>query len=195
MLNALAAPPLQAAATAVAAAIAYLLLLAVTRVSRARLLARFTAADALLLLVLGAVIGRGILGAVPTLEEALIGAGVLVLLRVLVGLVSRSRVGRRLVSGAPLLLVAGGAPVLANLRAGHVHHDDLASALRRAGVARLGEVACAILETDGTISVTRFDPSSPLDPVLFAGVHGIDLVADRYFTDGGPGKPRCAPCD
>lgn len=183
MLTALSSPPLQTLAAIVAAAFSYVLLLAVVRVSRARLFARFNAADAVLLLVLGAVIGRGILGAVPTLEDALVGGGVLVVVRIVVGVLARSRRGRWLVEGSPLLLVAAGVVVDANVRAAHVREDELLGALRRAGIARMEEVACAVLEADGVISVTRLDARSPLDRRLFAGVRGIELVPDRCFSD------------
>ena len=59
--------------------------------------------------------------------------------------------------------------------------DDLAVALRTAGVASIAEVACAVLEPTGAISVTRWDPARPLDPALFAGVVGMERVpADRF---------------
>jgi uncharacterized membrane protein YcaP (DUF421 family) len=147
----------------------------------ARALTRLTTADLVVLLVAGAIAGRCVLGPSPTLAGGVVALVVVLVLRLATGAVRRTGAGRALVVNAPLLLVAGGEPVEEHLRRARIGAPDLAVALRTAGVASIAEVACAVLEPTGAISVTRWDPARPLDPALFAGVVGIDRVPAACF--------------
>lgn len=171
----------QLVVVAAAALAAYLVLQLLIRVSRGRLVSRLGVADVVLVSLLGAVVGRGVLGSSPTFEASLDALAVLLLARVGVGLLARSQLGKRLLRPAPLLLVAAGAPVDAHLRLARIRGDELTMALRRAGVSGIDEVLCAVLEPDGGVSVIRLDEARPLDRGLLDGVRGADLIPDRYF--------------
>ena len=41
--------------------------------------------------------------------------------------------------------------------------------------------ACAVLEPTGAISLTRWDPSGPLERARFSGVVGIERIPDYRF--------------
>lgn len=172
----------EAAAVATSAVVLFVVLLVGLRLSRARLVTRLGALDVVLLLVLGAVVGRGVLGNSPTLAGAVLGFVVLLLARIALGLVARTRRWRPLVAAPPLLLVAGGVPLEDHLRTARIRRDELATALRTAGVSGLDEVACAVLEPNGVISVTRFDRSRPLDRALFDDIRGIERMPDGLFA-------------
>ena len=64
--------------------------------------------------------------------------------------------GSRITAGAaPRLLVRSGHVVSENLEREHLSVDDLHQAFREHGVLSLGDVALAVLEVDGSISVLR----------------------------------------
>jgi uncharacterized membrane protein YcaP (DUF421 family) len=172
----------QAAAVVVAAVTIYLVLLGVVRIVGARVVARLGAPDVVLLLVLGAVAGRGILGTSPTLGASVLALIVLLIARASVAVVMATDRGRSLIGPRPLLLVCAGRVVDEHLRRARVRPAELETALRQAGVASAKEVVCAVLEPNGAISVTRFDAGRPLEARLFAAVRGIEEVPARYFS-------------
>lgn len=171
----------QALAVVVAAVVIFAVILLVVRLLGARAAARLTTADLAVLLIVGAVAGRVVLGTAVTLTGGLIALAVLIALRLAAGLLRRRRAGQLLVTDRPLLLVAAGRPDEEHLRRAKIGREELNLALRSAGVAAYDEVACAVLEPTGAISVTRRDAANPLDRALFADVRGIELVPDAYF--------------
>ena len=72
-------------------------------------------------------------------------------------LVRIPRLGRRVV-GEPVILVRDGRPLTATIRHQQVTSDELSAAIRGHGLADVAEVALAVLEVDGSISVV---PASP----------------------------------
>jgi uncharacterized membrane protein YcaP (DUF421 family) len=78
-----------------------------------------------------------------------------------------------------------------NLRQAHVTPDELRQRLRLAGITRLDQVGCAVLERNGAISVLRRDVD--LDPQLMADVPGAErLIPPTPSGDLNPppGQPR-----
>ena len=63
----------------------------------------------------------------------------------------------RFVEPRPLLLIRRGRIVHKNLRAEHLTMADLHSHLRQSGVNKVAEVRRAYMESDGNLSVIRFD--------------------------------------
>jgi uncharacterized membrane protein YcaP (DUF421 family) len=98
----------------------------------------------------------------------------------LVGQVRRTRTGDRMVTNQALLLMAGDEVVDANLFRAHIVRTELWSRLRLAGVRSRQEVACVILERNGSISVIR--RGAPVEAELLADVRGGDLVPDELVT-------------
>ena len=61
-----------------------------------------------------------------------------------------------------------------NLSKSHVDHDELIAKLRSAGIRNRDEVACAILESTGQISVIR--RGAPIDEEMLADAIGAHRV-------------------
>lgn len=154
--------------------------IAVLRLVGPRAASRLGAADVAVLVLIGAVLGRAIIGVQPTLEAGLIALAALIVLRVATALLERTP-ARGLLSARPLMIIAGGQEVREHLRLARIRDGDLRLALRLAGVASVSEVAAAVLETTGAISVARRDPARPLDRRLFADVRGVERVPDDWF--------------
>jgi uncharacterized membrane protein YcaP (DUF421 family) len=68
---------------------------------------------------------------------------------------------RRLVQGQPSLLVHDGKIIESHMAREHVSTDELDRALREHGIARVHDVALAVLEVDGSISVVKYDDFRP----------------------------------
>jgi uncharacterized membrane protein YcaP (DUF421 family) len=64
---------------------------------------------------------------------------------------------RRWVQGSPTLLIHNGELVTAHCAKEHVSADEVQRALREHGVSSTKEVALAVLEVDGSISVLKYD--------------------------------------
>ncbi|MGN6743689.1 MAG: DUF421 domain-containing protein [Amnibacterium sp.] len=173
----------QAAAVVIAAVVVFAVLLLVVRLLGARAAARLTTADLAVLLIVGSIAGRVVLGTAVTLAAGVIALAVLIALRLTAGLLRRRRAGHVLVTDRPLLLVAAGRVLDAHLHRAKMGREELNVALRTAGIAALTEVACAVLEPTGAISVTRRDPAHPLDRSVFTDVRGIELIPGAWFEE------------
>ena len=129
-----------------------LTLLVLVRVGGQRSLATMSAADLACVVALGAVVGRTMLLAVPTLVTGIIALVVLFGLRRLLARVQRSRVGD-LVAPRPVVLMADGRVLETAMRSARVTDDDLRQRLRLAGITTRTQVRLAVLERTGEISV------------------------------------------
>jgi uncharacterized membrane protein YcaP (DUF421 family) len=67
---------------------------------------------------------------------------------------------QRLVEGTPTLLVSNGQIIAENLIAEVITEAELRTSLRRQGFDSLSEVRAAILETSGTLTVERQNPTT-----------------------------------
>lgn len=64
---------------------------------------------------------------------------------------------RRALEGEPVVLARGGKLIHANLNSERIDQDEFGSEMRLAGIARIDDVAWAILEPEGRISFIRKD--------------------------------------
>lgn len=156
---------------------------AVLRVWGQRLWSSPRSLDLAVVTVLGAIVGRSTMGHVPTLAGGLIALGTLA------GLELAFRWLRRL----PLPQLPGGrgrAVVLAV--DGRVRTDSLTrygltlpvlwSTMRQAGVSHPSQVALAVLEPNGRISVLR--TGQPIHPRALLGVKGAHVVQEQLRASG-----------
>jgi uncharacterized membrane protein YcaP (DUF421 family) len=120
------------------------------RLSGKRLLGQLSPFDLVTLLLLANVVQNAMMGPDTSLLGGLIGAAVLLVLN---RLVATSGWAREHVEGHPVVLVLRGAPQRDNLLRERVSLDELETAIREHGVAKVEDVESAILEMDGTISV------------------------------------------
>lgn len=171
--------PTQALAVALSAVGIYLAFLVLVRVFGVRVLTGMGTFDVVVVITVGAVAGRVILGHPPTLAAGVIGLACLFAMEAGFGELRRTVRGARWVNSGPVLLMAGAEALEHNMRFAHVTQRELNSALRQAGVRNPREVACVVFESTGRISVLR--RGTPLDPALVAWVRDADRIPEEFF--------------
>lgn len=166
--------PEAALAAVIGTIVLYTVFLALGRVLGQRWLAKLSGTDLVVAMVIGAVIGRTMIGWVPTLPAGLIVVATLVVLEATVGrLIENSRC-HRLLSNRPVLLLAHGKAVDTELQRCHITRGELDTALRRAGMGSAQAAAAVVLEPTGELSVIREGGS--LDPEMFSGVRSAEKL-------------------
>ena len=136
------------------AVVVYVVLLAMIRISGKRTMGQFTPFDVLLIVLLGNAVQNSLLGADQSLLGGLLLAAVLITINWIVGFVSaRSRTAERVIEGEPIVLARDGQLFQRVLRRELVSENDFNEALRQNGELTMEDVALALLETDGRISV------------------------------------------
>lgn len=140
----------------------YAVVLLGVRLSGKREVGQMTPFDLTLLLLLSNAVQNAMTGPDNSLVGGVVAAGTLLVMNYLVAEVSGgNRRFRRLIQGSPSLLVHDGKVLDAHMLREHVSLDELQRAIREHGVAHLNEVALAVLEVDGSISVLKYDDVKP----------------------------------
>jgi uncharacterized membrane protein YcaP (DUF421 family) len=128
----------------------YLLLRVVGR----RELAEMEPIDFVLLIVLGDAIQQGLTQDDYSVTGAFIVITTIAAIQVVVGYIAfRSKRMRVLMEGEPVVLIENGNVLEKNLRRARIAEDELAEEARLSQVASLRDVAWAVLETSGRISI------------------------------------------
>jgi uncharacterized membrane protein YcaP (DUF421 family) len=137
-----------------ATAAIYAFLIVLMRAFGRRQLDQLTVIDLAVVLLLGSAVETAMIHGNTTLLVGLASAGTLMVLnRVLTVAALRSKRLRHVVNGGPLIVVRDGEVVGAHARRSGLATADLLEAVHDRGFADLSQVAYAVLETDGTISV------------------------------------------
>lgn len=144
--------PTTIALTAFRVAIVFVVVLGLLKMSGKRVLGQFTPFDLVALLLISNVVQNAMIGPDTSVVGGLLGAAIILALN---RLVSNDDRLRRFFEGSPTLLVENGRLLEDNLRRERISADEMQSALREHGVAVIADVASAVLETDGTISVCQ----------------------------------------
>ncbi|GAB3167141.1 DUF421 domain-containing protein [Myceligenerans halotolerans] len=166
--------PLEAVAVVLATVGMYAALVVLVRLLGQRMLAGLSAFDLAAIIGIGSIMGRAALGEAPRLAGGILALATLAACQLVT---SRIRGwGARAITTRPVVLMAGPEIVERNLRRCRVAPHELAGRLRQAGIRNVDEVAIAVLEPSGTISVIR--RGEPLSPLLLDGVDGAELVPD-----------------
>jgi uncharacterized membrane protein YcaP (DUF421 family) len=132
----------------------YLALLLGLRLAGKREIGQMTVFDLVVLLLIANAVQNSMVGPDNSLTGGLIAAAVLILINSAVAALRlRSARVRRLVEGTPTVLVLHGNVIEEHLRREGIDEEILEAAIREHGVADLGAVEMAVLETDGTISI------------------------------------------
>lgn len=135
-------------------AVVYLVVLIALRLAGKREIGQLTVFDLVVLLLLSNAVQNAMVGPDTSLLGGLIAAVVLLLLNAgIAQLRLRSPRLRHLVEGTPTVLVLHGQMIPRGMQREGLDEEMLEAALREHGVARVGEVEMAVLETDGSISV------------------------------------------
>lgn len=150
---------------------AYLLVIALTRLTGVRALAKMSSFDFAATVAVGSTIATVLVGS-TSLAAGLLGLGVLFGLQYLIATLRRRDLLSGVIDNDPILLMAGAEVLEGNLRHARVSSEELWAQLRLAGVHRRDQVQAVIMETTGDISVLR--TGEPLDAELLRGVRGAE---------------------
>jgi uncharacterized membrane protein YcaP (DUF421 family) len=176
--------PLGAVAIVVSATLLYLAFAAILNRQGQRLYASPSVFDLAIVTMLGAVVGRAILGQVPTLAGGLLALGTLFLVQAVAGRVGRGGGSRNDDQHRAIAVMVNGQVDGEALDGRRIPEATLWSALRGAGVRSPAEVALVVLEADGRFSILR--TGEPIDPALLTGVrYADDLRARVGATEEG----------
>lgn len=138
------------------ATIVYFVILAMVRLSGKRTVGQFTPFDLIVVVLLGTAVQNSLIGEDTSLLGGLLLAATLIGWNWVVGAVTaRSDRADRVVEGSPVLLARDGVLFEGALRGQHLSRREFDEALRQGGVDALEEVALAMLETNGRISVVK----------------------------------------
>jgi uncharacterized membrane protein YcaP (DUF421 family) len=124
------------------------------RVVGRRELAQLAPIDFILLIVLGDAIQQGLTQDDYSVTGALTVIFTIAVIQVALGFVTfRSRRVRTVLEGEPIVLIEDGRVIEKNLRRSRIAAEELAEEARLSQVASLKDVAWAVLETSGKISI------------------------------------------
>jgi uncharacterized membrane protein YcaP (DUF421 family) len=135
-------------------AIVYGFLVVVLRITGKREVGQLSILELIVILLISDAVQNSMVGENTSLWSGLVA--VLTLFAIDLGLKAISRRSRRLrtvLEGEPRLLVRDGRVLQRALREEGVGIEDLRTAVRAQGLARIEDVRLAVLETDGSISV------------------------------------------
>jgi uncharacterized membrane protein YcaP (DUF421 family) len=138
------------------AAVAYVFIVVLLRVTGRRELSSMGPTDLVLLVVIGDLIQNGVTQSDMSITGVTIAVTTFALLSVASSyLVFRSRRARGIIEGMPLIVVQYGEPIEANLRGERMTLDDVMEEARRQQIERLDEVKWAVLESNGSLSFIK----------------------------------------
>ncbi len=151
----------------ISSCVLYLTFTTVLRVWGQRLFANRSGTGLAVVLVLGALVGRSMLGPGPTLLGGLICLSTLVALEGFFGTGRRAGlIGHR----SAVLVYHDGHFDQRTLRRYHLSQAMVWARMRQAGISNPGQVLAVVLETDGSLSLIR--DGAPLHPSLLSGIRG-----------------------
>ncbi|MFN7953337.1 MAG: DUF421 domain-containing protein [bacterium] len=136
------------------AALVYVFLLLILRLTGKRQVGQLAPFDLVLLLVLSNAVQNSMNGGDNSLVGGLVSASTLIALNYVVGIATyRSKRLERIIEGRPQILVHNGRVFEDVMTAAKLTHHELDAALRHGGCACVADVHLAVLETNGSISV------------------------------------------
>ena len=137
------------------AAIVYLVLLVILRITGKRSMAQVTIFDFILLLIISEAVSEALVGEDPSLTAAALIVTTLVLLdRVSDYFTWRLPRFKRILESAPVVLVEHGRPLRDAMDRERISDDDILSSARETqGLESMDQIKWAVLETSGTISI------------------------------------------
>ena len=141
--------------------IVYGALLVGLRLAGKRELGQMTVFDLVVILLIANAVQNAMVGPDTSVTGGLIAAAVLVTANYGLAM-ARERLPflRRAVEGTPTLLINNGKFVAEHLRQEGLDEDLVLMAIREHGIADVGDVKMAVLETDGSISIVPADATA-----------------------------------
>jgi len=134
------------------AAIMFVIMLILIRIGGVRIFGKRSGFDTIIMMTMGSIVARGIVGASPFLSTVAAAAAMIVVHRVF-GLLSSNRILETLIKGTPLTLYKDGRILSNNLRRASLTVEDLKESLHlETKSTSLETIETACLETNGRIS-------------------------------------------
>lgn len=156
-------------AVVVGVVVLYFVIILATRLAGLRSFAKMSSFDFAMTIAIGTVVGSTAIARDPPLVQGLFAIAVLYLLQYSI---ARLRLRFERFAGwldnMPVLLVENGRIIDENLRRVRVTHEELRAAVRAARIRSVAEVAAAVMETTGDITVVP--GPERVDPDLLRGV-------------------------
>jgi uncharacterized membrane protein YcaP (DUF421 family) len=133
----------------------YIFMLVIFRIAGRRTLGEMTSFDFVLLLFISEALQQGLVGEDFSIINAYLVVGTLVGTDILLSKIKeKSKTAEKWIDGTPIVLVRDGKQLSERMKKARVDEDDILSAARsQLGLANMQEIAYAILEKDGAISV------------------------------------------
>lgn len=140
----------------------YAVVLAGVRLSGKREVGQMTPFDLTLLLLISNSVQNAMTGPDTSLLGGVVAAVTLLVMNYFVAdLSGANRRFRKFIQGEPGLLVHDGQVIQAHMAKEHVSMDELERAMREHGIASYHDIALAVLEVDGSISMMKYDDIKP----------------------------------
>jgi uncharacterized membrane protein YcaP (DUF421 family) len=138
------------------AAVAYVFIVVLLRVTGRRELSSMGPTDLLLLVVLGDLIQNGVTQSDMSVTGVTIAVTTFTLFSAASSyLVFKSRRARKIIEGTPLIVVQDGRLVEANLRSERMTLDDVMEEARAQQIERLEQIKWAVLEANGRLTFIK----------------------------------------
>ncbi len=135
-------------------ALAYLIMVAIVRVSGKRTLSQLNAFDLIVSVSMGSVLATTITSQDLTLVDGLVGFAVLAGMQYLVAWISSKKPPvRTVITSNPTVLVRDGEVLPDKLAENRLIESEILQAIRSSGTGDVADVRAVVLETDGTLSV------------------------------------------
>jgi uncharacterized membrane protein YcaP (DUF421 family) len=136
--------------------VVYLALMLLLRISGKRTVGEFTPFDLLVVILVGETAQGALTATDHSITGALIVAATLVALNYLIGFATaRSQLIDKLVEGEPVVIVRDGRILDAAMRRNNLPRTDLEEAMRKAQITDPSDIAIAVLETNGEVTVIK----------------------------------------
>jgi uncharacterized membrane protein YcaP (DUF421 family) len=137
-------------------AVVFVFLFGLMRIIGRRELSSLEPFDLILLIILGDAVQQGLTQDDYSLTGAMLAVGTIAALQVFTSFVNfRFPRLRPLLDGEPTVVLQDGKPIERNLKRERVTLEDLAEEARKQSIAKLDDVAWAVMETSGQISFIK----------------------------------------
>jgi len=155
MWNSLTHPSISFVELILRAVLVYGFVLFLIRISGKRQLGQLSAIEFVTILLISNAVQNAMNGGDNSLVGGMVLAAMLVILSVSIAILSfRYKPFRRWIEGVPTVLIRHGEIIQKNLDRELLTRDELAALLRRQGIHQCRAVDLAILESDGSLSIT-----------------------------------------
>ena len=135
---------------------AYVFIVFLMRVVGRRELSSMAPSDVILLVVIGDLVQNGVTQSDYSMTGVVLAVSTIGLCAMASSLlIFKSRLAQKVIEGGPLIVVQDGKPIERNLKRERVTVEDLLSAARRQNIAKLDDVAWAVMETSGEITFIK----------------------------------------